>query len=88
MSDKIDFYWQDSSKSKFLKVSNPGTYSLAATYDGVCKITDSITIYNKGFEFDLGPDTTLCPGEEMILDISDNSSKVVWEDGSTTKIKK
>lgn len=76
--------WQDGSDAETLLIQSAGIYSLTATnrcgYDA-----DSIEIkyMDAPDPFDLGADTTLCPGESYMLSAPATTHELLWQNGST-----
>lgn len=80
------YNWQDGSAAAIFKVQNPGLYHVMIT--DVCGNTtrDSIDInyYKTLHSLNLGKDTTLCPGETLILNAFDSAAvQYRWQDGSS-----
>ena len=77
--------WQDGSTGPTYNVTVAGTYSVEATnMCGSASDEISITLKSPPFEFSLGPDTTLCPGETLVLVSPDPVNENIWQDGSTS----
>ena len=76
------YLWSNGATTPTITVG-PGTWSVTVTANG-CTSQDAITIgtYTPA-ALDLGPDTTLCPGETVFLDASGNGFTYLWQDGST-----
>ncbi|MBS1669109.1 MAG: gliding motility-associated C-terminal domain-containing protein [Bacteroidetes bacterium] len=77
--------WSDgiTGKPSFL-VSAPGLYWMQSS-DGGCAFRDSITVsYKPSPTVGLGNDTTLCDGQTLFLNASNNNSTYLWQDGSTS----
>lgn len=77
------YAWQDQSTSQTYLVHQPGTYwvqvSLAA-----CATADTIVVDIKApISVDLGADTVLCPGEDLLLDAFTTGATYTWQDHST-----
>lgn len=86
LSTASSYLWQDGSADSIFLVENPGTY--IATVTDVCGNSTADTIEVAYFQvltnLDLGRDTTLCPGERLVLDASDPAAiSYLWQDGST-----
>lgn len=78
------YLWQDGSTAPTFTVTTAGTYSATVTAND-CSNTGSIIIsYNSALVVDLGPDTTLCQGQTLILDATlPGSTTYLWQNGST-----
>lgn len=76
--------WQEGSSTPSFTVTGAGQYIL--TESNFCgSASDTIAV---GFDalppdVDLGPDTVLCPGETLWLEVPITSASVLWQDGST-----
>ncbi len=76
--------WQDGSSSQSYMVTSAGTYSLLESND--CgQAIDSIVIDYLPLPqpFTLGPDTTICPGESVVLTAPLTMDQLQWQDGSS-----
>ncbi len=80
--DSVTYVWQDASTASTFLVSNAGLYWLEVSQN-ICSVADSIRIDVINLEIDLGSDTTLCYGENRLLNPTLNSDTYVWQDGST-----
>jgi len=80
------YQWQDGSTRSQFEVSEPGIYSVEVEL-GPCRTNDAIEIvYNPVPRFELGPDTTLCAGQELSLNVAVDADLISWQDGSTGRI--
>ncbi|QQR86666.1 MAG: gliding motility-associated C-terminal domain-containing protein [Flavobacteriales bacterium] len=75
------YLWNDGSSSATLN-AGAGTWSVEVTANG-CTNSDTIGIgwFVPPF-IELGPDTTLCPGQTIVLDASYPGATHQWQDGS------
>jgi gliding motility-associated-like protein len=82
-----DHLWQDGSTANTYRVTTSGLYTVTVS-DGACQWSDSVSIsVNAPPRFDLGPDLTLCVGEDVVLDASvDGEALYRWQDGSTAPL--
>ena len=79
----VHYQWQDGSQEPNFTVSTSGIYSVSVTANG-CIGTDSIQVgYLKPLIDPLGPDTTLCEGQSLTINLLPLSDQVRWQDGST-----
>lgn len=81
---EYDFYlWSTGETSKSIKVDTAGTYWLRGILD--CDtIIDSINVsYHSLPEFELGPDTSICPGQSLVLDAGGHLA--TWSTGETAQ---
>lgn len=75
--------WQDMSSGPAYTVSQSGTYWVTASI-GQCSVTDSIHVSVISLSsVDLGPDTTLCTGQTLLLETGLAGVNHAWQDGST-----
>lgn len=78
------YLWQDNSTNSSLQVTQQGTYEVKVTVDN-CIANDTIEInYNQQPMINLGIDTTLCEGEELLLDVETSNATYLWQDNSTS----
>lgn len=76
------YQWSNGSTANQFTISQPGTYWLAATQNG-CTSRDTIRItYTPMPAVNLGPDTTLCEGESILLYATNTGASYLWQDGS------
>jgi gliding motility-associated-like protein len=82
--DAVDTWsWFDGSTSAGYLITGPGTYSIAVQNAcGTATDTAVISSLRAPDPVDLGPDTTLCPGESVTLTIDASTGNVQWPDGS------
>ncbi len=77
------YLWNNGSTNNSFTISQPGTYWLKATQNG-CSSTDTIKIAYTPMPFvNLGPDTTLCQGQTILLDAANNGATYLWSNGTT-----
>ena len=63
--------------------AGPGSYDVTVTANG-CSASDAITIGAfPGAQVDLGTDLTLCPGDQVLLNVAQPGASYLWHDGST-----
>lgn len=76
--------WQDQSTNDTYVVSSPGLYSVTGT-NRCGEESDSIVIsyINAPLPFSLGPDTTLCNNQSIILSAPSDTFDLLWQDGSS-----
>ncbi|MBK9104541.1 MAG: hypothetical protein IPL92_08215 [Saprospiraceae bacterium] len=78
------YLWQDNSTADSFLVTGPGTYSL--TIVNMCGTgSDAVNIGYTALVTppDLGPDISLCPGEQITLYANNPGANYLWQDGST-----
>ncbi len=77
------YLWEDGTTDATRSISGPGTYTLVANVQG-CEVEDAITVaFNPVPEVDLGPNVSLCPGEEIVLQSTTQGATYLWNNGST-----
>ncbi|MFT6727935.1 MAG: gliding motility-associated-like protein/CSLREA domain-containing protein [Flavobacteriales bacterium] len=77
------YEWSTTEEVPLIEVGNAGDYTLVVTIDG-CVFSESIEVFvDENPSFSLGPDTELCDGETITLDVSNEIGTYTWQDGST-----
>lgn len=77
------YLWSGGSSQQTLLVSAPGVYSVTVTHSSGCTRYDVITISPQQYA-DLGPDSVICSGEQVIL-TPGVFDTYLWSEGSTTQ---
>ena len=78
-----DYLWSDGSNEQILSVIRAGWYWLKVSDNG-CSITDSILVSAKPSPvINLGRDTVLCEGQQLLLDVTNPNAIYLWQDKST-----
>ncbi len=78
------YTWQDGSTDSIFQVTETGVYSVDILVNG-CPFSDSIYITVNSYPtLDLGPDSLLCDGNNVILVVYQSGANYVWQDGSTS----
>lgn len=78
--------WNDSIRSRKLHIDKPGVYFVRATNTIGCILQDTINVEPAlPFSFNLGNDTSLQPGEELLLQGPEEAVSYHWQDASTDK---
>jgi gliding motility-associated-like protein len=75
------YVWQDNSTDNNYNVTTAGKYYVTVTQNG-CKGTDTINVTYDNPSIKLGNDTTLCPGEKLVLVVADTFDLYTWNTGS------
>jgi len=82
----VSYRWQDQSTNATYTVLYDGEYWVIV-HDPCTGNSDTINVlYLEPIELDLGNDTLLCNGEELLLNASDPYCDYLWQDGSTDSI--
>ncbi len=77
-----NYLWQDNSTLSDFEVNQAGLYWVEVSTGG-CSSRDSVLVtYTALPMVDLGPDSTLCEGEELSLDVSAAGASYLWQDNS------
>jgi gliding motility-associated-like protein len=77
--------WSTGERSKSITVNRPGDYSVTVSQDG-CTFTDQVTIKEIALpEVNLGPDRSLCGGEQAILEAPAGNYTYKWSTGATSR---
>ncbi|MBK9106417.1 MAG: gliding motility-associated C-terminal domain-containing protein [Saprospiraceae bacterium] len=78
------YLWQDGTSGQSLAITQNGTYSLTVT-NACGSASDSINIvFDDQLPFpDLGPDISLCPGEQITMYAGVTGVSYLWQDGSS-----
>ncbi len=77
------YVWQDDSTEPTFTITEAGTYYVTVGSSCTSGVDTIVVDYNESIPFDLGEDTFLCEGENLILDASTPNSTYLWQDGST-----
>jgi gliding motility-associated-like protein len=73
------YRWSDGSSDSTLSVTKAGRYWVAIQTD--CgTLRDTITVTERKNDLNLGPDTTLCAGQTIRLQVPPTSSLIRWDD--------
>ncbi len=77
------FLWNTGAITPSITVDQQGSYEVTVT-QGNCSVTDQIdvTVTPAPTVF-LGNDTTLCPGEVLLLEVDPLGNSILWNDGTT-----
>lgn len=80
----LSIMWQDGSGDSLYKVRDPGTYILfESNHCALTSDTVNVSFLMPPASFDLGPDTTLCPGASLLLMVPQTNLNIRWQDGSS-----
>lgn len=80
------FSWSSGAITQTLAASVADTYAVAVTDLAGCVSTDTIIISPDNFPgVNLGPDTTLCTGDTLVLDAGPGASSYLWSNGDNTQ---
>ncbi|MFT5859275.1 MAG: hypothetical protein ACI865_001375 [Flavobacteriaceae bacterium] len=79
------YLWSTSDITQTIDISAAGTYFVDVTDVNTCVGTDSINILVVGPAVDLGPDTTICDGNSIILDAGALGNGYLWSTTDNTQ---
>ena len=80
-----EYLWQDGSTDPAFTAQTAGTFWLEATEEHGCSFSDTVNVGNLTAPwFDLGTDTTLCIGRQLLLDpmVDSAFNNFLWSDNS------
>ncbi|CAA9213053.1 MAG: hypothetical protein AVDCRST_MAG56-14 [uncultured Cytophagales bacterium] len=79
------YRWQDGSTGSSYTVTKAGEYKVEAVAAGLCQPSvGSIRVAYRELPLPaLGADTTLCPGQELLLSVTRADAALQWQDGSS-----
>jgi gliding motility-associated-like protein len=81
--EEASYRWSTGSEAPRIRADQPGRYAVTVTTPA-CTATDEIDIrFSEGPGFSFEGDTTLCQGEELLLEVTGEPHSVRWEDGSS-----
>ncbi len=77
------YLWQDGTTLPTLSITEPGTYWVAVNTD--CAINNDTIIITDGLltTLNIGADTSLCMGSNLVLSANGEYDNYLWNDGST-----
>ncbi len=83
------FEWQDGSTNSVLEVTGSGTYEVTVT--DICNNTATASLVAffspPSSTIELGPDTTICADESLVLDVTlSEAIDYLWQDGNTSPV--
>jgi len=78
-----EYLWQDNSTLPFFTVTTSGDYMVVIENYVGCTGEAEINVYVSDPQVDLGPDTTFCEGDTLILNAGEYFNQYLWSNGST-----
>lgn len=82
--DSIASYlWHDNSTKPTMTIDTPGDYWVFVTV-GNCSKKEDFTVFKKSFAVNFRPDTFICEGEVVKLEVTEPNVQYIWQDGSTS----
>lgn len=83
IADAVAYAWQDGSTSPVIQAALPGIYWVDVDF-AHCIRRDTVAIdYYPEIVVNLGPDTTLCETESVVINAAQANATYSWQDGST-----
>ena len=80
----VNYLWQDNSNASSFNITSTGVYSVTlANVCGMESDTIDVTVLNAPSPISFGPDTTLCTGAILSLDVTQPDVFYLWHDNST-----
>ena len=80
--ENTTYQWQDGSTNPGFTVSESGFYWVESI-DSLCSYRDSIQVEIEAIAIDLPADTTICPDQNLLLNVAQTGVNFRWQDGST-----
>ncbi|MCB0587481.1 MAG: gliding motility-associated C-terminal domain-containing protein [Phaeodactylibacter sp.] len=78
------YLWQDGAATPTYTVNNSGTYAVTVTNAcGQASDAVNISLLSGAPSVELGADTILCTGEQILLNAASEEATYLWQDGST-----
>ncbi|MFK7807773.1 MAG: gliding motility-associated C-terminal domain-containing protein, partial [Saprospiraceae bacterium] len=78
------YQWSTGESTSTISTTNSGQYTVTLFDDVGCFVSDTIELmFTNTPLIDLGPDQTLCEGDEWLLDVTTAGATYSWQDGST-----
>ncbi len=78
------FIWSDGSQGQTLSVSTSDVYILRVEDRGCSREASVNVVFDPTINLSIGPDTTLCAGEELVLSTNATATEYIWSTGATT----
>lgn len=83
-SPQATYLWQDGATTPTYTATGSGTYSVTVTNAcGQASDAVAISLLSGAPAIELGADTALCIGEQLVLDATAEEATYLWQDGST-----
>ncbi|MFK8038935.1 MAG: PKD domain-containing protein [Crocinitomicaceae bacterium] len=77
------YLWNIASSNQQILVDTSGIYWVIVS-NGVCNDTDSVNVSFVIDIFELGPDTTICNSDSLVLNVDNSNNNILWSNGSIT----
>ncbi|MGL5890114.1 MAG: gliding motility-associated C-terminal domain-containing protein, partial [Bacteroidia bacterium] len=78
------YLWQNNTANPTFQVTQSGTYWVTVTDSNGCVASDTIQVtYNPSPVANLGNDTVICTGNNILLDATNATATYLWQDNTT-----
>jgi len=78
-----DYLWNDGSDQAVYSITGSGNYDVIVGLDGCIAYDTLVVNYNEFPDVDLGNDTTVCEGVELLYELpSQNLTNALWSEGT------
>ena len=85
-SPGVSFLWSTAATTPSITLTAAGTYQVSVTDVNGCLAMDEITLaFTSPLSIELGADTAICEGEDLILDAEIPDGTYTWSSGETTQ---
>ena len=81
----LTYLWNNGSTNQTLNVVTVGNYNVLVTNSIGCQGVDSVQVVLGTLSIDLGNDTVICEGQNLVLNAGVNGSSYLWSDNSTNQ---
>lgn len=79
------YLWNDGTTGQTIPVTTPSLHWITLSKDG-CEYSDTIEVGFLFVDLDLGPDTLLCQGQTLSLDVTTTNAQYLWSDQSSAPV--
>jgi len=80
------YQWSTNQATPNITVQSQGSYWVGVTVNGCTTYDTILTNFHPSPSVNLGPDTTLCQGQSIILQANNTNATYQWQDGSANPI--
>jgi len=81
-ADCTSYQWNTGATTSSIIINNEGVYWVKGIKD--CSLyLDTFNLRFKDINIDLGPDTSICKGDALLLNATADNASYYWQDGST-----